>query len=148
MTSASRWWREIAGADGRSSYAGRWLAVAAVVEAGAGVVLMVSPSLFIWLLLGAGLSEPDRTLGRLAGFALLALGLACWPAARAENQTGAALRAMLIYSLLTTIYLLYLRIASDLAGMLLWPAVAFHVAATILLGRTWLANRGEKTGNA
>jgi hypothetical protein len=32
--------------------------------------------------------------------------------------------------------------------MLLWPAVAFHAAATILLGRSWLGDRGEKTDNS
>jgi hypothetical protein len=110
-----------------------------VGEAGAGIVLMVSPSLFIWLLLGTELSEPGRAVGRLAGFALLALGLACWPGVRGD-EPAAALGAMLMYSLLTTIYLLYLGIASDLAGMLLWPAVAFHAAATVLLGRAWLSN--------
>jgi hypothetical protein len=34
-----------------------------------------------------------------------------------------------------------LGIASDLAGILLWPAVAFHAAATVLLGRAWLSHR-------
>jgi hypothetical protein len=141
MTGASRWLQEVAGADGRPSHAARWLAITSVVEAGAGLVLMVSPSLFIWFLLGAELSEPGRALGRFAGSALLSLGLACWPGVRGEEPTAAALRAMLMYSLLTTIYLLYLGIASDLAGMLLWPAVAFHAAATILLGRAWLSHR-------
>jgi hypothetical protein len=147
MTSASRWWQEVASTDGRPSHAARWLALAAVVEASTGVVLIISPSLFIWLLLGADLSGAGRALGRLAGFALLALGLACWPGVRGEDPT-AALHAMLMYSLLTTIYLLYLGIASDLAGMLLWPAVTFHAAATVLLGRSWLGNRGEKSANA
>jgi hypothetical protein len=131
----TEWRRYLAGADGRPPHAVRWLAVTAVVEGGAGVLLMASPSLFVRLLLGAELSEPGHALGRLAGFALLALGLACWPAAQAESQTGAALRAMLIYSLLTTIYLLYL------GGWLLWPAIAFHAASTLLLGRAWLSNR-------
>ena len=93
---------------------------------------MVSPSLFVRLLLGAELSEPGQALGRLTGFALLALGLACWPAAQAQSRTGAALRAMLIYSLLTTSYLLYLGTTGDLVGLLLWPAIAFHAVSTLL----------------
>jgi xanthine/uracil permease len=144
MTSTSQWWRYVAGANSRPSYATRWLAVAAAVEAGTGLFMMVSPVVFVGLLLGAELSEPGQALGRLAGFALLALGLACWPAAQAQSRTGAALRAMLIYSLLTTAYLLYLGIATDLVGLLLWPAIAFHAAATLLLGRAWLGDPRRK----
>jgi hypothetical protein len=102
---------------------------------------MVSPTLFVRLLLGAELSEPGQALGRLAGIALLALGLACWPAAQAQSRTVAALRAMLIYSLLATIYLLYLGTTGHLVGWLLWPAIAFHAASTLLLGRAWLSDR-------
>jgi hypothetical protein len=36
----------------------------------------VSPSLFVRLLLGVELPEAGQAVGRLAGFALLALGLA------------------------------------------------------------------------
>jgi hypothetical protein len=100
----------------------------------------VSPSLFVRLLLGAELSEPGQAVGRLAGFALLALRLACWPAAQAPSRTVAPLRAMLLYSLLTTIYLLYLGATSDLVGLLMWPAIAFHAASTLLLGRAWFSN--------
>jgi hypothetical protein len=107
MASGSQRRQEVTGADGRPSYAARWLAVAAVVEAGTGLVLIISPALFIWLLLGTELSEPGRAVGRLAGFALLALGLTCWPSVRGANPTAAALGAMLMYSLLTTIYLLF-----------------------------------------
>jgi hypothetical protein len=89
------------------------------------------------LLLGAALSGAGQALGRLAGFALLALGLACWPAAQAQSRTSTALRAMLIYSLLTTSYLLYLGTTSDLVGLLLWPAIAFHAVSTLLLGSAW-----------
>jgi hypothetical protein len=141
MTSAARWWREVAGANGRPSYAVRWLAVTAAVEAGTGLVLMASPALFVRLLLGAELSEPGQALGRLAGFALLALGLACWPGAQARSPTLTGLRAMVIYSLLATIYLVYLGATGDLVGWLLWPAIAFHAASTLLLGRTWLGNQ-------
>jgi hypothetical protein len=148
MTGTTPWRQLSAGATWRSSNAGRWLAVAAVVEAGTGLVLIISPALFVRLLLGSELSEPGPAVARLAGFALLALALACWPGVRGEEPTAAALCAMLMYSLLTTLYLLYLGIASDLTGMLLWPAVAFHVAATILLGRSWFGNREAKTDKA
>ena len=40
-----------------------------------GLVLIIRPSLFVWLLFAAELSEAGQALGRLAGFALLALAV-------------------------------------------------------------------------
>jgi hypothetical protein len=44
---------------------------------------------------------------------------------------------MLTYSLLVTIYLVYLGVVAHLAGILLWPAVALHVVFMLLLVRAW-----------
>jgi hypothetical protein len=55
----------------------------------------------------------------VAGIALIALGIACWP--------GPPLVGMLTYSSLVTLYLGYLVLAGDLTGVLLWPAVILHV---------------------
>jgi hypothetical protein len=116
----------------------RWIVIVAAVEASAtSVVLMLSPSLFGWLILGAELSEAGQALGRLTGIVLLAFGLACWPAPAAATQATSAVRALLIYNLLATIYLLYLGVAGKLVGMLLWPAVALHAILTILVTRVW-----------
>ena len=53
------------------------LLVTAVIEAGAGVTLLVFPSGCVLLLLGAPLEAAAAvTLGRMAGAALLALGVA------------------------------------------------------------------------
>jgi hypothetical protein len=46
----------------------------------------------------------EQALGRLAGFALLAFALACWPGAGAESRTTLTLRelrALLVFSMLT-----------------------------------------------
>jgi hypothetical protein len=46
----------------------RWIVVVAAVEpAAVGLVLILSPSLFGWLILGAELSEAGQALGRLTG---------------------------------------------------------------------------------
>jgi hypothetical protein len=116
----------------------RWIIVVAALEAAAtGLVLIIIPSLFGWLILSAELSEAGQALGRLAGIVLLAFGLACWPPPAAANQAASAVRALLIYNLLATIYLLYLGIGGKLVGMLLWPAVALHAILTILVARVW-----------
>jgi hypothetical protein len=111
------------------------IAMAAGIEVVTGLILIVRPSLFVQLLFGAGLSDAGQALGRLAGFALLALALACWPGGAASRS---ALRALLVFSLITTIYLVYVGVGGALVGVLLWPAVALHAALTFLLMRGWL----------
>lgn len=114
------------------------VALGAVGEAATGVVLIVAPGGFVTLLLGAELSGAGIALGRLTGFALLALGVGCWPDARPASGQVAALRALLTYGLLATIYLFGLGLAGTLVGRLLWPAVVVHAVYTFLLGRAWL----------
>jgi hypothetical protein len=106
------------------------LAFAAIAEAATGMALVVTPSLVARLLLGAELSGVALPVGRIAGFALIALGLACWPA---KLQSPAALCGMTTYGLLITIYLLILGIRGDWVGPLLWPAVALHGVLTSVL---------------
>ena len=116
----------------------RWIVLGAAVEAVTGLVLIIVPSLFGRLIFGAELSEPGQALGRLAGIALLAFGLACWPASAAANQAAPpGVRALLVYNLLAAIYLCYLGIAGKLVGLLLWPAAVLHAILTVLVGRAW-----------
>lgn len=111
-----------------------WVTVAAAVEVVTGLVLIVRPSLFGRLLFGAEFSGPGPPLGRLAGFALLALAFACWPRLRADRKS--AIRALVVFSLLSAIYLIYLGIGHrGLAGPLLWPAAAIHAALVMILIR-------------
>jgi hypothetical protein len=93
------------------------------------------------LLLGADITGAGLAVGRVAGFALLGLGLACWPNATAGRGRDAPVRAMLSYSLLVTLYLGGGGVAGEFDGWLLWPAVAFHTAMTVLLVRAWLLER-------
>jgi hypothetical protein len=102
---------------------------AAVGEAATGLALLIVPSLVGQLLLGEELTGVAIPVARVAGIALMALGVACWP--------GPPLVGMLTYSVLVTLYLAYLGFAGGLTGILLWPAVALHVILSILLGRTW-----------
>jgi hypothetical protein len=114
------------------------LAFAAVAEAATGLALVIVPSLVGWLLLGNELSGVSIPVARVAGIALIALGLACWPGSDAESSPSRPFRAMLFYSLLATLYLAYLGIGGEWVGLLLWPAVVVHAILTILLVRAWL----------
>jgi hypothetical protein len=105
------------------------LVVAAIAEAVTGLALMVMPSLLGRLLLGEELAGVAIPVARVAGIALIALGIACWP--------GPPLVGMLIYSAAVTLYLAYLGFAGGFAGAFLWPAVALHAVLSILLGLAW-----------
>ena len=112
------------------------LALAAVGEAGTGLVLLIVPSLVGQLLLGAELTGVSIPVARVAGIALIALGVACWP--------GTPLVGMLTYSAVVTLYLAYLGIRGAWVGVLLWPAAAIHATLTFLLTRAWLKDRQSK----
>jgi len=111
------------------------LIFAAAAEAGTGLALLIAPSLVGQLLLGEQLTGIAIPVARVAGIALVALGVACWP--------GPPLVGMLIYSAAVTLYLAYLGFAGGLAGVLLWPAVVLHLLISIFLGRVWLLTRKE-----
>jgi len=50
---------------------------------------------------------------------------------------------LLTYSLLATLYLLYLGLAGEFTGVLLWPAVVLHAVLTVLVTRSWFNERGR-----
>jgi hypothetical protein len=102
---------------------------AADIEAVTGFVLIVLPHGLIRLLLVASVSI---VIGRVAGIALLSLGVGCW-LGRQEERGHWALAAMLTYNFLVTIYLTVVGIDADFVGVLLWPAAALHAALTALL---------------
>src|SRR5215475_14947996 len=109
------------------------LGLVAVLEAATGLVLMIYPALVAQVLFGDGVSGAGKALSRVAGIALLALGVACWPDREAGNASARSTGAMLTYSLLVTIYLVYLGVVGRLAGILLWPAVVAHAVWIFLV---------------
>jgi hypothetical protein len=113
------------------------LAFAAVSEAATGLALLIVPSLVGQLLLGTELTGVAATVARVAGIALIALGVACWP--------GTPLVGMLAYSAAVTLYLAYVGFAEGLSGALLWPAVVLHVILTALLVRASVRTNETKT---
>ena len=109
----------------------RLLKLTALIEAATGFGLIVIPSVVVRLLLGSPLDTPAAvTLGRIAGAALLALGVACW-LARDDTQSRTArglVVAMLMYNLVATAVLAFAGIGLGLHGVALWPAVVLHAA--------------------
>ena len=110
------------------------LLLTAAIELGAGLALLGFPSAAVALLLGSPLEAPAAVaLGRVAGAALLALGVACW-LAHCEAQSGAArgvITAMTVYNLGAVVILSAAGVQLRPVGVALWPAVVLHTAMGI-----------------
>jgi hypothetical protein len=115
----------------------RVIVLAAIGEIATGVALLLVPSLVGQLLLGAELTGVAVSVARVAGIALIALGVACWP--------GTPLVGMLVYSAAVTLYLACVGVAGDATGILLWPAVVLHAILTALLARAMVKGKVTKT---
>ena len=107
------------------------LIFAAVAEAATGLALLVVPSLVGQLLLAEDLTGVAIPVARVAGIALVGLGISLGP--------GPPLLGMLIYSSAVTLYLAYLGF-SGLNGPLLWPTVVLDALLPIVLGRIFLVS--------
>jgi hypothetical protein len=103
------------------------LAFAAVAEIATGVTLLLAPSLVGKFLFGMELVGLAMTVARVAGIALIGLGVACWP--------GTPLLGMVIYSVMAALLLSFVGLSGGASGMLLWPAVIAHGVLTALLSR-------------
>jgi hypothetical protein len=97
-----------------------------------GLALLVYPPIIVKLLLGLGdLVGAGVVIARVAGVALIGLGVSCWPG-------STALSGMLTYSAVLTLYLAGLGFDGAFVGVLLWPAVVLHAVLTGLLAWAWL----------
>ena len=107
------------------------LQVSAAAEVGAGVALIVVPSAIVGLLIGGPLeSATALSVARLAGAALVTLGLICWFASRDSQSRAAAgvVAALVFYNTAAVGVLLYARLGADLTGPGIWFAIALHAA--------------------
>jgi len=113
------------------------LVFAAVAEEATGLALLIVPSLVGQLLLGEELTGVAIPVARVAGIAVIALGIVCWP--------GTPLIGMLTYSAAVTLYLAYIGFTGGMNSILLWPAVVLHAIMTALLYRASTSDKKMKT---
>jgi hypothetical protein len=110
------------------------LTLTAVLEAATGLTLLALPSRVATLLLGAPLETPVAlTVARVAGVALLALGVACW-LARQDGQSCAArglVGALVLYNAGVAAVLVHAGTGLGLSAVGLWPTVLLHSAMTV-----------------
>jgi hypothetical protein len=111
----------------------RLLKLTAIIETATGLALIAVPAIVVRLLLGAEISGASIPLGRVAGAALLALGVACW-LARDDRQSRTArglVVAMLMYNIVATAVLAFAGLGLGLHGIALWPAVILHAVMAV-----------------
>jgi hypothetical protein len=113
------------------------LALVALAEAATGMILAIYPSIVVRLLFGAEITGAGAIMSRLAGMALIGLGVACWQ----RIDTRQALQGMMSYNVLAILFLIYIGVRGEEVGLLLWPAVVIHAVLIVLLGGAWLKQR-------
>jgi hypothetical protein len=107
------------------------LLTTALLEAGVGLLLLVWPPVPIVLLLGVDQASPEAlAIARVAGAALLALGVACWLGRNDQGRPAqqGLLLGVLIYDVGAAMILAYTGWFGNLAGIALWPGVVLHTA--------------------
>jgi hypothetical protein len=105
------------------------LLVTAVVEVVTGLALLGLPAIVLAALLGIQpASVETQFVGRIAGAALLAIGVASFLArtdASLPAQRG-LLTGILLYDALAAALLVYSGFVLRMVGLALWPAVVLH----------------------
>jgi hypothetical protein len=110
------------------------LIVTAYLELGTGLMLLFVPAVLLALLLGIGDGGPETLLvSRIAGAALLAIGVASWMARDGEKSTAkhGLLIGIVIYNAVAAALLGYAGLSLGMVGMVLWPAVVIHAGLAV-----------------
>jgi len=103
------------------------LIAAALGEAAFGVFVFVAPGLALALFFGMESVASTVIMTRIAGIALVGLGVACYPGGAQQPRFG-----LLVYSVLVMLYLIAVGVGGA-AGVLLWPGVVIHALLSVLL---------------
>jgi hypothetical protein len=110
----------------------RLFIVTAVLEAGAGLMLLVVPAMVLRLLFGSVVELfPAASIARVAGAALLSLGAACWWARHDERSAAsrALVGGLLVYN--TAVGALVSVGVLGALGPLQWTAIVVHGALAL-----------------
>ena len=105
------------------------LIVTACGEMATGLSLLAVPAIPLRLLIGVEQASPEAIfVARVAGAALLAIGVGCWLGR--SDQLGPAQRGLiagiLVYSAVVAGLLVYAGLFLNVVDIALWPAVAVH----------------------
>ena len=113
----------------------RYLLIAtAIAELATGAALLVAPSFVAQLLLGEALgSAASMLVGRVAGAALMAIGLISWRES-ADDRAGSSagiLAGLLVYNGVVAVLLVHGAVFTGIRGVLLWPVAILHIVFAV-----------------
>ena len=98
---------------------------AAWLEIIVGALFITVPDVLCLLLFGAKPEAIGMPLGRFAGIALVALGVACLPSRDAGSRRKVVLD-LFAFNVGVAILFAWVGVATALHGFLLWPVVILH----------------------
>ncbi len=127
---------------------GRLLTISGVLECLTGLAFLLSPGGTIAFLLGAEPGSVGLMIGRVAGVALLSLGIACW-GARADAGGAArmgTLRAITLYNAGAGLLLVLFAATGKAGGPVVWAVGVLHWVSPRRSG--FLGARPETEGPA
>jgi hypothetical protein len=105
------------------------LQVMAFINVMAGIAFIVFPVFLSWLVLGVSLSEPAAVVvSRIAGVAVLSLGIVCWMvASEGRSKPGKSLvTGLAIYNTLVMMVMVYSITIQDFTSSGLWVVILLH----------------------
>ena len=127
------------------------LTAIAFAEFSTGIGMLFVPSVIVELLLGQPLSTGvSFVVGRVAGIALIAIGLICWmekAPTRGGSPTG-LLIGLLTYNGAVAVLLIHSYMAYGMNGVGLWPVVAVHLVFALWLVACLRFHHGKQERSA
>ncbi len=110
------------------------LLVTGVVEVAVGIGLLLAPGVVLVGLLGIE-QAPTETVfvGRIAGTAVLGIGLASWLMRNVTSQASqrSLITAITVYTIVAAVLLVYAGVSANMVGIMLWPGAIFHTALAV-----------------
>jgi hypothetical protein len=110
------------------------LAFSSSIEFVTGLALIAAPNLVAGVLLSTSLTPAGCAVGRVGGFGLLCLAIACWPGGDVAHTQP--IRALFLYNLLAACYLGYVRFGGEFDGNILLLAAVLHGVLAVLFARS------------
>lgn len=110
------------------------LRIVSIGEALTGAALALHPPLVSRLLFGTEPAGAGDALARIAGIAMVSLGVSWWPSG--SGTTGRqTMNGVLIYNAAVTVCLVGVALDGELRGVLLWPVCIAHLIVAFALVR-------------
>ncbi len=108
------------------------LVVTAVLELTLGIALLIVPSGVAEILLGAGLGSLESVaVARVAGAAIVSIGLTCWLSRDGGGPRNGLVIGLLTYNVSIPVLFVHAAVADGMHGSALWPASVMHTVLAI-----------------